>query len=160
MLAIVLLAAWVILPIVIWGVVCWLRRRGYAVFGWVLCCASLIGGVVLLAYYVWAVDAQLLAEIDKYEPGTPEADRAADEWASDTDRSFLLLFSPVVTAFWYGFLFLALFGLPWLARETFSLMQPAAAQPAAAQPAAAKTDGQAVALRDDDGNPYQTPLGE
>ena len=113
--------------------------------------ASLIGGVVLLANCVWALDAQLLREIDKYEPGTPEARRAADEWASDTDRSFLLLFSPVVTAFWYGFLFLTFFGLPRLVSQTYLLTQPVAA---------GETDGEASESRADDGNPYQTPLDE
>lgn len=151
MLTIVLLVAWVLLPIVVWAVVLWLRRRGHPVLGWVLCCASLIGGVVLLANYVWALDAQLLREIDKYEPGTPEARRAADEWASDTDRSFLLLFSPVVTAFWYGFLFLTFFGLPRLVSQTYLLTQPVAA---------GETDGGASESRADDGNPYQTPLDE
>jgi hypothetical protein len=57
-----------------------------------------------------------LAEIDRHEPGTPEAQRASDEWASDTDRSLLLLLSPVVTAIWYGLLFLFLLALQRLIR--------------------------------------------
>jgi hypothetical protein len=79
-----------------------------------LCLVTMIAGTFILANYVWALDAQLLAEIDQYEPGTPEAERATEEWASDTDRSFLLLLSPVLTALWYGFLFL---GIPWVGRQ-------------------------------------------
>ena len=85
----------------------------------------MIVGVFLLANYVWALDAKLLAEVDKYQPGTPEAQRASEEWASDTGRSFLLLLSPVVTAIWYGVLFALLFGLQRVARR----MNPAANAP-------------------------------
>ena len=79
----------------------------------------MIAGIFLLANYVWAIDAQLLAEIDKYDPGTPEAERASEEWASDTDRSFLLLLSPVLTGVWYSGLFLLLFGLQRVIRQMF-----------------------------------------
>jgi len=81
-----------------------------------LCLASIIAGTVILANYVWALDAQLLAEIDKYEPGTPEEKRASEEWASDTDRSFLLLLSPVLTGVFYSIVFLVLFRLRWVKR--------------------------------------------
>ena len=79
----------------------------------------MIAGVFLLANYVWAIDAQLLAEIDKHDPGTPEAERASEEWASDTNRSFLLLLSPVLTGVWYSVLFLVLFGFHWVFRQMF-----------------------------------------
>ena len=101
-----------------------------------------------MANYVWALDAQLLAEIDKYEPGTPEAERASEEWASDTDRSFLLLLSPVLTGLFYSIVFLVLFGLRWVKRQVFPskylLVKPL-------------IDGDAEAQRGDNGNPYQTP---
>ena len=109
----------------------------------------MIAGVFLLANYVWAIDAQLLAEIDKYDPGTPEAERASEEWASDTDRSFLLLLSPVLTAIWYGVLFLLLFGLQWVVRQMF---------PAKYASVCAKTDSETAEQRGDDGNPYQSPI--
>jgi hypothetical protein len=108
----------------------------------------MIAGIFLLANYVWALDAQLLAEIDKYEPGTPEAQRASEEWASDTDRSFLLLLSPVLTAVWYGLLFLLLFGLPWVVRQIF---------PARNASVHARTDSETAEQNVDDGNPYQSP---
>ena len=109
----------------------------------------MIAGNFLLANYVWALDAHLLAEIDKYAPGTPEAERASEEWASDTDRSFTLLLSPLLTAIWYGFLFLLLFGLQWVVRQLFSAKYASAH---------AKTDSETAVQRGDDGNPYRPPL--
>jgi len=109
----------------------------------------MIAGIFLLANYVWALDAQLLAEIDKYEPGTPEAQRASEEWASDTDRSFLLLLSPVLTAIWYGILFLSLFGLQRVIRRKF---------PAENASVNSSTDSENAEQRDNDGNPYQSPI--
>ncbi|MCA9061249.1 MAG: hypothetical protein KDA85_22200, partial [Planctomycetaceae bacterium] len=84
---------------------------------WISCLVSMIAGVFFLANYVWALDAQLLAEIDKYEPSTPEAERASEAWASDTDRSFLLLLSPVLTGGCYSGLFLLIFGWQWVQRR-------------------------------------------
>lgn len=108
----------------------------------------MIGGTFILANYVWALDAQLLAEIDKYEPDTPEAQRASEKWASDTDRSFLLLLSPVLTAMWYGVLFLSLFGLHWVVLRMFppknAIMNSG-------------TDSKTAEKSKDDGNPFQSP---
>ena len=109
----------------------------------------MIAGIFLLANYVWAIDAQLLAEIDKYDPGTPEAERASEEWASDTDRSFLLLLSPVLTAIWYGVLFLLLFGLRWIVRQLF---------PVRFGSVNTRTDTEAAEQQGDDGNPYKPPI--
>jgi len=61
----------------------------------------MIAGNFVLVHYVRALDAHLLAEVDKYDPGTPEAERASEEWASDTGRSFALVFSAPLTAIWY-----------------------------------------------------------
>ena len=110
----------------------------------------MIAGIVILANYVWALDAQLLAEVDKYDPGTPEAERASEEWASDTNRSFLLLLSPVLTAIWYGILFLLLYCLQRVIFRTF---------PAKNASVNSSTDSENAEQRDDDGNPYQSPIG-
>jgi hypothetical protein len=112
--------------------------------------ASMIAGVFLLANYVWAIDADLLAEIDKYDPDTPKAERASEEWASDTDRSFLLLLSPVLTGVWYSGLFLLLFGVQWIVRQMFPAKY--------ASVHAAKTGSETEGERGDDGNPYQSPI--
>jgi len=74
----------------------------------------MIAGNFVLVHYVRALDAHLLAEVDKYDPGTPEAERASEEWASDTGRSFALAFSAPLTAIWYLALFLLLFGSRWI----------------------------------------------
>lgn len=101
-----------------------------------------------MANYVWALDAQLLAEIDKYEPGTPEAERATEEWANDTDRSFLLLLGPVLTGIFYSIVFIAIFGFRWVKSQVFQrkylLVKPL-------------IDGDAEAQRGDNSNPYQPP---
>jgi len=125
MLPTVLIISWLAMPILLWGAMLCVRRHLPVALVWVLCLASVTVGVFLLANYVWALDAKLLAEVDKYQPGTPEAQRASEEWASDTGRSFLLLLSPVVTAIWYGVLFALLFGLQRCTRR----MNPAANAP-------------------------------
>ncbi|MEM7455319.1 MAG: hypothetical protein AAF456_13290 [Planctomycetota bacterium] len=76
--------------------------------------ATIVAGHFLLVGHVEAIDAQLLAEADKYEPGTPEHDQAMDAWASDTGRSFAIAFSAPLTAVWYTFNFVLLFGFRWL----------------------------------------------
>lgn len=107
------LVTWFVLPILLWGTVIIARLRLGRLFGLVLSLASIALGVYLLANYVWALDAHLLAETEKHEPGTKEAERAAKAWASDTDRSFLLLASPVLTFFWCEILYSILFLLQW-----------------------------------------------
>ena len=143
-----LLIAWFALPVLVWGAMLCVRRRVHPVLVVIVCLASMFAGTFILANYVWAIDAQLLAEIDKYAPGTPQAQRASEEWASDTDRSFLLLLSPVLTAVWYGFLFMLLFGLQWGVRQIFP------ARNAAVQ---ASTGSKTASQGGDGGNPYQSP---
>ena len=117
MLSTYLVLAWFAIPFVVSGAMLCVRRRIHLVLVCLLCFVSIIGGTIVLANYVWALDAELLAEIDKYEPGTPEAERASEEWASDTDRSFLLLLSPVLTGGCYSGLFLLIFGWQWVQRR-------------------------------------------
>ena len=142
------LLAWFALPILVWGAMLCTRRRIHAALVCLVCLVSMIAGVFLLANYVWALDAHLLAEVDKHKPGTPEAERASEEWASDTDRSFTLLLSPVLTAVGYGVLFLLLFGIPWVVRQVTSAKHSSLLN---------KTESETVVQRGDDGNPYRPP---
>ncbi|MCA9065868.1 MAG: hypothetical protein KDA96_22525 [Planctomycetaceae bacterium] len=142
------LIAWFLLPLLLWATVFCVRRRVGRILVCIACLASVVAGIFLLANYVWALDAQLLAEVDKYEPGTPEAQRASEEWASDTGRSFLLLLSPVVTAIWYGVLFLSLFGLQWMVTQKFAAKNASDHSSRESQPADPR-GGHA--------NPYQSP---
>ena len=143
-----LVIAWFALPVLVSEAMLCVRQRIHPILVCTLCFASIIAGTVVLANYVWALDAQLLAEVDKYEPGTPEAERASKEWASDTDRSFLLLLSPVLTGIYYSGMFLLLFGLRWIRRQVFPVKQSVVN---------ARTDGAAADQRGDHGNPYQSP---
>ena len=144
-----LLTAWFALPVLFGGAMLCVWRRVHLVLVCILCLASVLVGIFILANYVWALDAQLLAEIDKYAPDTPESRRASEEWASDTDRSFMLLLSPLLTAVWYGVLFLLLFGLQRVVRLMF---------PATHALVHAKTDSETVEPRGDDGNPYRSSI--
>jgi len=150
MLKTLLLIAWFALPILVWGAMLCVRRRVHPVLVVILCLASMFAGTFILVNYVWAIDAQLLAEVDKYPPGSPQAQRASEEWASDTGRSFLQLLSPVLTAVGYGFLFMLLFGLQWGARQIFP------ARNAAVHVYPIK-DSKTERQGGDDGNPYQSP---
>ena len=143
------LIAWFTLPVLVWGAMLCIRRRIHPVLVCIVCLASVIAGVFILANYVWALDAHLLAEVDKYRPGTPEAERASEVWASDTGRSFTLLLSPLLTAAWYGVLFLLLFGLQWVVRQVISAKYPSVLE---------KTGSETVPQRSDNGNPYRPPM--
>ena len=114
-----LLIAWFALPLLVWVAFLCVRRRVHRVLVCALCFVAMIAGTFILAQYVWALDAHLLAAVDKYDPGTPEAQRASEEWASDTDRSFTLLLSPLLTGVWYTALFLLLFGSRWIVGQIF-----------------------------------------
>ena len=114
--SILLLTAWITFPILFWIVAFSSKHRLGRIAVGLLCLAAMLLGVILLANYVWAIDAQLLAEIDKYDTGTPERERASRAWASDVDRSMTLLLSPVITAIWYGIVFLLLFVIRRVAR--------------------------------------------
>ena len=110
----ILLIAWFAIPLLVWATLLCVRRKIHPALICAICFAAMIVGTIVLANYVWALDAFLLAEVDKYDPNSPEAQRASEEWASDTGRSFALLFSPVITGFLYSGVFLALFGGQWL----------------------------------------------
>ncbi|MDE0866070.1 MAG: hypothetical protein OSA98_19965 [Rubripirellula sp.] len=148
MLPTILIVAWLALPALVWFALLCVRRRFHPALVCAVCFVTMIAGTVVLANYVWALDAQLLAEIDKYESGTPEAQRASEEWASDTDRSFLFLFSPVLSAFWYGVVFVSLFGLQRVVSRMFPAKNPSENSSMAIETAEE---------RGDNGNPYHPP---
>ncbi len=144
-----LLIAWFVLPVLFCGVMLCVRRRIHPVLVCVLCLASMIAGIFIIANCVWALDAHLLAEVDKYDPGTPEAERASEDWASDTGRSFALAFSAPLTAIWYLALFLLLFGSRWIRGQMF---------PTRSTSVHAQTDGETAEQQADNGNPYRSPI--
>jgi len=109
-----LLLLWLTLPILLWSAKLCVGRRLSIVIVCILCVLAMIAGNFILVDYVHRLDAHLLAEVDKYAPGTPQAQQAAEEWASDTGRSLALAFSAPLTAMWYLFLFVLLFGGQWI----------------------------------------------
>ncbi|RMF43775.1 MAG: hypothetical protein D6753_04285 [Planctomycetota bacterium] len=143
-----LVIAWSVFPVLVSATVLWVQKTIHPVLVCILCVASIIGGTIILANYVWAIDAQLLAEIEKHAPGTPEAELASEEWASDTGRSFLLLFSPVLTGVCYSGLFLLFLGLRSVRCRVLPTKEPLVSP---------RTVSDATGQPGDDGNPYQSP---
>lgn len=146
MLPTILIVAWLALPALVWFALLCVRGRLHPALVCAVCFVTMIAGTVVLATYVCALDAQLLAELDKYESGTPESQRASEEWASDTDRSFLFLFSPMLSAFWYGVVFVSLFGSQWVVSRIWAI----------------ESENLSMAIetaeeRGDNGNPYHPP---
>jgi len=124
-----LLTAWIAFPLLFWVVTFSSGRRFGPVGVGLLCCTAMIAGVVLLANHVWAIDAHLLAEIDKYELGSPERDHASRAWSSDVNRSMTLLLSPLLTAIWYSAVFLMLFGIRRVVRKVSRIETDVKASP-------------------------------
>lgn len=111
--------AWLVLPVLVFLAFRCVGRRVHTALVAVVCVAAMFAGTYLLMQSVWSLDAYLLEEVDKYEPGTPEERQASEAWASDTTRSFTFLFSPVLTGIWYTGLFVLLFGGRWLVANLF-----------------------------------------
>jgi len=137
------------MPLIALDMMLCVRRRTHPALVCALCFGAMIAGSFVLAKSVLALDSHLLAEIDKYEHGTPEALRASEEWASDTDRSSTFVLSPLLTGFWYLALFLLFFGLQWIVRRMF----PGKAVTTNSEPNVATGWQQG-----DDGNPSQPPI--
>lgn len=150
MLHTVFLVTWFALPVIVCAAALGVRRRVHPFVAGALCLATVIAGIFVLANYVWALDAHLLAEIEKYDPDSIEARRASENWASDTDRSFTLLLSPILTAGWYGGLFLLALGHRWIWRQLFP--------PQDVQAEVLSNGGEAFERDSDNGNPYQPPV--
>ena len=140
--------AWLVLPALIFLVCLCINRRIHFVWSAILCVASMFTGTYLLMQSVLALDALLLAEIGKHEPGSPEAARASEAWASDTSRSFTFVLSPVLTGVWYTGLFGLLFGSRW------ALSKHASTKVGLTR---ASLDNGSPTVHKDDGNPYQPP---
>lgn len=109
-----LLVVWFTLPVLVWCASLCVRRRVHPVLVCILCPVTMIAGNFALVHHVQALDAYLLAEVDKYDPDTPEGRRASEEWASDTGRSFVLALSVPLTVVCYTVLFALLFGSQWV----------------------------------------------
>ena len=143
---------WLALPALAWIVNLCTGKRIHPALLYVL--MGILGYVVLLVS-VWALDAQLEAEMNSYDLDgdggfsgaelTPEAELAMEEWASDTGRTFAPIFGVPITAIWYTFQFAILFSGEWVIRKCFFRTSPARNEEEAHRRLAVKTP--------DDGNP-------
>ena len=149
MLPIYFAIAWLVLPTLIFLACLCVNRRTHFVWSAMLCVASMFAGTYLLMQSVLTLDAHLLAEIDRHEPGSPEADQAMEAWASDTGRSFTFLVSPVLTGVWYAGVLGLLFGSRWVLGSRSS---------SSADPTDTTTNYGTTPMQINDGNPYHPPI--
>ena len=134
------------------------RKRIHPALLCVLCALTLIAGYIVLLTSVWALDVQLEAEMNKYDldgdggiggdEWTPEAKRAMDEWASDTDRAMAPIFGVPLTTIWYTILFAFFFGGEWVFRKLFLTRSTSENQ---------QTNSKIEEQQTDSGNPYRPP---
>jgi hypothetical protein len=158
-----LLLVWFILPVLMWFANLLIRIPTNPKYRIVLiglfCVLTAIAGYIVLLTSVWVLDTHLEAEMNKFDLDgdggiggaelTPEAERAIEEWASDTGRTFAPIVGIPLTAIWYGMLFAVLFGGEWVFRKVlFSDGAP---------PNRRTIDATIKPPRPDDGNPYQSP---
>ncbi len=112
------------------------------------------GYMVLLAA-VWVLDVQLKEAMDSYDLDgdggiggaelTPEAERAIQEWASDTGRTLAPIVGIPLTVIWYGLMFAWVVAAEWTFRKIFF--------PDRSPPIQETLED----ARPEDGNPYRSP---
>lgn len=155
MLSMSLLILWVTLPVITWALNLCLEKRMHPLQ---LYFFTMIAGYFLLLSTVWAVDAQLTAEMNSFDLDgdggiggaelTPEAERAMEEWASDTGRSFAPITGIPLTAIWYTILFAFLFCGQWCFHKIFLSNSDFQGQ---------HVNSEIEDRSNDDGNPYRPP---
>ena len=156
MLATSLQMLWAALPVITWIGNLSVRKRVHPA---ILYFATGVAGYVVLLVAVWAVDAKLEAEMNAFDLNgdgsfsgaelTPAAERAMEEWSSDTGRTFAPIFGVPITAIWYTIVFAIVFGAEWLFRICFLRKRP----PLNHDPEPNSND----AMTPEDGNPYRPP---
>ncbi len=161
MLIFFLMIVWFTLPIMSWFANLCFDKRIHPVLLYPL--AAIVGYLILVSS-VWMADAQLTAEMNQYDLDgdggiggdelTPEAERAIDEWASDTGRTMAPFLGVPLTAIWYGILFAFLFGGEWIIRKVF-MSEPTSPPPSPIPDSFSTTDTKQPA---EDGNPYRPPF--
>ena len=159
MVANALILIWFALPIPIWVAHLCIRRwlppmLLYILTGLLILFTAAAGYATLFAS-VWTIDAQLEAEMNRFDLDgdggiggdelTPEAQRAAEAWASDTGRTMAMVFGLPITVVWYAIMFALLFGGEWAFRKLV-LKNPT-------------TESKSERHEDQqqDGNPYRAP---
>lgn len=89
-----------------------------------------VAGFVLLGAGAWASEAYLKAELDRFDLDgdgsiggselTPDAQKALDEWASDTGRAMVVFTGIPLSALWAGAWLAALSTGKWVVAAVIS----------------------------------------
>lgn len=116
-------------------------------------------GYVVLLMSVWALDARLEAEMNAFDLDgdggfsgaelTPAAERAMEEWSSDTGRLFAPIFGIPITGIWYTILFAIVFSGEWIFRKCFNRKLK--------EPDKKANDDLIAETLPEDGNPFRSP---
>ena len=154
MLPTVLLFGWIGLPLIAWSTNLLTGKRIHPALLYVI---AGIAGYCLLLVTVWAVDIHLKAEMNSFDIDgdgsisgpelTPAAEKAMDEWASDTGRSFAPVLGVPLTAIWYAMVLGVLLCGEWIFRSLFfrkDVARPKASETQVSEPS--KSD-----------NPFEPP---
>lgn len=157
MLSSILSIVWILLPVAAWLLNLCTGRR---IHGLLLLLVTALAGYLLLLGTVAIVNAELDAEIERYDLDgdggysedelTPAAQQALDEWASDTGRQFAPIVGIPLTAIWYTIVLGILYVGHWI---TVRLMFPLKSR---TTPESEQTGrSQLVDRPPEDGNPYR-----
>ena len=149
---------WLVLPLVVWIALLCARVRMHPAILAGICVFAMLVGYASMLTAVWIVDTRLEAEMNSYdldgdggiggEELTPAAERAIDEWASDTGRTFAPIVGVPLTAIWYTILFVMMFGGQWMFRKALSSRAANRSQ---------TTDARMMNYQPEDGNPFRPP---
>lgn len=111
-----LMVSWFALPFLAF-VVNAIRRRPLHPF--FLFAMTVVTGFILLVAGAWASEAHLKTEMNRYDLDgdggiggselTPDAEKAIDDWASDTGRTMVVFTGIPLTAIWTGMCFILLY---------------------------------------------------
>ncbi len=122
-------------------------------------------GYFVLVASVMALDAELEAKMNSFDLDgdggiggselTPDAEKAMEDWASDTGRSFAPIIGAPLTLIWYSILFGLVFAGEWIVR---SLFKKPKSEPEVISDIPPEFESEEEELPTSD-NPYRPPSG-
>jgi hypothetical protein len=143
---------WFVLPVLAFAAN---LGTGARLHPFVLYLLAVIVGFLLLVAGAWAADLHLKAEMDSFDLDgdggiggselTPEAQRAIDDWASDTGRAMVIFTGIPMSAIWFAICFSVLYVGKWIIARIVAIGSTAS-RPAETELTPSDSD-----------NPYQPP---
>lgn len=122
-----LMILWLALPLVAFAAN---ARRRKPLHPFFLLALTTAVGFALLGAAAWASEAHLKAEMNRFDLDgdggiggpelTPDAQKALDEWASDTGRTMVVFTGIPLSALWAGAWFAVFFTAKWLLAAVIS----------------------------------------